>query len=1637
MLSILLSIQRVRILSHCSLLIIFGMLPFAGKSQILGANMSNPIVIGNYGQGTYTFSDTRNNTATNGYLNDYGQTSDDIYYKLTVQGPTTLSISLCSATFDTYLHLLNANGQNIVFNDDNGPLCGGLQSSLQTTVQPGVYYIVTEGYSSNTGSLPLSVSSVVQAPPPTVYDTRNFIRIWDASAPETNPNTLMTKSTSDVKQLTQYFDGLGRPEQTVIAKGSLSNNVFGDLVSPVVYDAFGREAQKYLSYVSGSSDGLYKTSPLTEQNTFYTSTSSPIYGQGETFLYGKTNFEASPLNRLQETFAPGNSWVGTASDPSEANRKSVKVKYYVNTVIDAVRIWTVSNSSTIGVFGTYNSSATYGAGQLFKNISVDENGKQVIEFKDKEGQIVLKKVQLIAASDNGSGSSHNDWLCTYYIYDDLNNLRCVIQPRGVELIAPSWALNDITILAEQCFRYEYDKRNRMIMKKVPGAGEVYMVYDARDRLVMTQDANMRVGEPYFDSWLITRYENVLNRPIETGTTSSSASGGNFTSHLTNAATSISYPGFISPGSWYKLSVLHYDDYADLPAPLTASLDGTYINSTNFITTYNTSPEYALQLTQSAQLKGMATWSQVKVLGTTSQYLTQVNFYDDKNRLIQVQSVNQTGGVDIATTQYDFEGKVLRTHLYHQKSGGTVQTHQLATKNTYDLLGRLNKVEKNINNIGYVAISALSYDALGQLKMKKLAPAYNSNAGLEALTYDYNIRGWLLGANRDYIKDANNTNYFGFDLGYDKAANLGSLSYTNPQYNGNIEGMIWKSKGSQEKRKYDFTYDAVNRLTGADFNQYTGTSFNRNAGIDFSVRNLAYDGNGNILSMNQNGLKLNASLTIDQLTYGYQTNTNKLSKVIDALNDNTSTLGDFKYDAATKGATDYSYDVNGNLKVDNNKKINGINYNYLNLPIYITVTGKGNISYTYDASGNKQKKETVENNVSVPFNGSSYTGNITTTTTYISGFIYESKAYSNVSLASLQYTDVLQFTSNEEGRIRKKIDGTFAYDYFLKDHLGNVRMVLTDEQQTLYYPAATLEGTFTASGTQANSMVNYEKQFYKIDYTNVVDETSLASWLNESVANTKLYYNNNNVPLASPNPNYPSGVSPSPTMGSTKLYKLNANTNKTGLEFMIKVMAGDVIDVMGKSYFLNTATVDNTNSSALDLTALFTALLSTPSNAIAAKGISASQLTSWNSSLVPNTFFRGANGETTTIPKAYINYIFLDEQFKFAGGNASRVGINDQVKDHWNLDPVLQNIIAPKNGYIFVYVSNESKLEVFFDNLQVIHKPGPILEETHYYPFGLTMSGISSKAAGTLQNKVGITGKELQSKEFSDGSGLELYDYGARFYDAQIGRWHKTDNKAELYFATSPYVYSLNQPTNAIDPDGNVVIFINGNHFGDSKEKYWKQPYSTELVSPAGVHSNYWVNGTRNFDELLMKKLGDNHNPLYYDGSGGGFHGTGFQNPLYTTARGRFNEGKEQGAKDAKEIIKNLEKDPNNNIIETIKVVTHSMGGAYGKGFVAALKEYIKTLPAEQQRQIKIEQVIDFDPYQGKGMTADGETPTFQFIHYGWMANEKENGKVDVVPSNNASTAHSIFSFFSDINQLQSGFYMWNAQTQTWDLQKNK
>ena len=618
-------------------------------------------------------------------------------------------------------------------------------------------------------------------------------------------------------------------------------------------------------------------------------------------------------------------------------------------------MWSVTDIA--GNFGNYSSAAAYPAGKLYKNITIAENGKQVIVFKDKLGKIILSKVQLTSASDTGMGKGHSGWLCTYYVYDVLGNLRCVIQPRGVELILSNWILTDVTILAEQCFRYEYDYHNRLVMKKIPGSGKICMVYDARNRLVLEQDSLMRFSH----KWLYTLYDS-LNRPATTGLITDNANYNLLSYHAARADTSISYPN-VALYTNEELTKTFYDDYTWLnnyTTGLTSALDNTVngTGNTNLFTASNTVWPYPQLINQSSQLKGMVTGTRIKVLGTGT-YMYSVNFYDDKGRNVQIKNTNVTTGIDITTTQYSWPGQPLMTIQKQEKAVTNAQTIVSVTRLTYDSLWRVSKTEKKISHSqvnggsmpsAWIAISENEYNSLGQLKKKKLESTYNAGAGLDTLAYDYNIRGWLLGMNRNFAKDANNSNYFGFDLGYDKTNNniIGNQLYTAPQFNGNIEGMVWKSKGDNEKRKYDFSYDAANRILAADFNQYTSGAFNKTAQVDFSLSGMAYDANGNILKMKQRGLKLSSSYTIDTLNYNYINKTNKLLNVIDGQNDPLTKLGDFRtatthpnYGNKNATTTDYAYDANGNLLLDYNKGLTNIHYNHLNLPDSITVTGKGN------------------------------------------------------------------------------------------------------------------------------------------------------------------------------------------------------------------------------------------------------------------------------------------------------------------------------------------------------------------------------------------------------------------------------------------------------------------------------------------------------------------------------------------------------------------------------------------------------------------------------------------------------------------------------------------------------------------------
>ncbi|MBS1643458.1 MAG: hypothetical protein JST36_00325, partial [Bacteroidetes bacterium] len=701
----------------------------------------------------------------------------------------------------------------------------------------------------------------------------NMIREWDATYAVSDPGVIVATSrgVDQVKQTSQYFDGLGRPIQTVVKKIVGSNR---DLVTPVLYDEFGRETYKYLPYASATNgNGEFKTDPFSDQADFM-STYDPT--ENEQYYYGRTEYEASPLNRVTATYAPGNSWVG--------QNRGVTISYDIATKDgDKVHIWNIAfTGDAVPVEG-----GLYDDGQLYKNITTDENGGQVIEYKDKESHIILKKV----ASSTSHSGPYDNWLCTYYVYDDLGNLRFVIPPKAVNYLAGnSWALDattwsSSTIAQNLCFSYEYDERQRMVIKRVPNGGETDMVYDSRDRLIMVQDALQKAQ----GKWLVTYYDG-LNRAVETGLY---ASAGSRAVQQGNVGTNLHYPSDANASNYTTLTQTFYDNYQWI-SDNSVSLSPTLItknltNSNYFYTPDDATFPYPQAIKATYQNKNMVTGTMTQVLGSDPvQYLYSVNFYDKKGRLIQTQSMNYSnpGTVirDTITTQYSFSGQVLRTLIAHKRGGVKAQNIRLCTKNTYDNQGHLSQVSKLVGNQFTTApeniIAKYYYNSLGMLATKDLGQQVDGTASsysylttpVDILKYSYNIRGWLQGINKDYARSSSATAWFGMELNYD-------YGFTQSQYNGNIAGETWRSRGDGQQRAYGFDYDPANRLKYADYNQNSSGTWDKTK-TDFTVSNLAYDANGNITGMNQVGMNLNAITQLDQLQYNYFSNSNQLRYVHD-------------------------------------------------------------------------------------------------------------------------------------------------------------------------------------------------------------------------------------------------------------------------------------------------------------------------------------------------------------------------------------------------------------------------------------------------------------------------------------------------------------------------------------------------------------------------------------------------------------------------------------------------------------------------------------------------------------------------------------------------------------------------------------
>lgn len=828
-------------------------------------------------------------------------------------------------------------------------------------------------------------------------DNQNYVKTFIYKGPTINHVT--TPTTESIT----YLDGLGRPIQQ-IAKAQSVNGT--DIITHIEYDSFGRQLIDYLPFASGQNTMEYmeghslKQQLKTQYETIFL----------DTHPYSEKLLEPSPLGRVLEQSAPGSDW---RIDHPE--KHTIRFDYKTNVAADKVKLYTAiaTWNSTLALFdialtnSNVNGSIYYGVNELYKTITKDENWKNTdnlnnttVEFKDKEGHLVLKR--------NYNASEPHD---TYYVYDQFGNLSYVIPPKASN---PT----DLNVLNGLCYQYKYDSRNRLVEKKLPGKDIWdYIVYDVLDRVVATGPVPSPFGISE-NGWMVTRYDT-FNRAVLTGWYSSTInsmarkilqfSNNSVVSPLLKGSSTIDniavgYATASFPAVFKLLTVNYFDDYSFPDAPTTfnsGTENGVYYNNTD------------------KKPRGLATGSWIRVLDNASTAVGEKSYvlYDNKARPIKSYSTNHLNGYSITETKFDFIGKPLYTTTKHRKDNIS-QALIIVEEFTYSDQDRLLTHTHKVNDEQVELLAHNEYDEIGQLIRKSVGGTDLSGvASLQKVDYKYNIRGWLKGINDvdELTVLGDPTDLFAFKINYNEIEHdFGGE--VEALFNGNISQTFWKSDNDNVKRSYGYQYDDLNRLLKG--------IYQRGSLVTHSYDEiLNYDKNGNIITLNRNGYYDNENVVppyrIDELYYDYRAHSNKLQYV----HDQTNSTDGFK-DGNMFG-NDYEYDGYGNMIQDKNKNITKIYYNHLNLPVKIEFGNaeQNEIKYLYNAVGSKVSKTVTST--------SQATGTEVNTTVYLGGFQYKN--------------NVLQFFPTLEGYVSVTDESRFDYVYNYLDHLGNVRLSYTLEE----------------------------------------------------------------------------------------------------------------------------------------------------------------------------------------------------------------------------------------------------------------------------------------------------------------------------------------------------------------------------------------------------------------------------------------------------------------------------------------------------------------------------------------------------------------------------------------------------------------
>ncbi|MDR1369133.1 MAG: RHS repeat-associated core domain-containing protein, partial [Dysgonamonadaceae bacterium] len=575
-----------------------------------------------------------------------------------------------------------------------------------------------------------------------------------------SPTALTLARGANARVTVQYFDGLGRPVETV-QKGITPSKA--DLVAYLEYDAFGRESKSWLPVRAANNNGTFVglSDFQAKASATYNNTTYNVVADANPYSYPV--YEPSPLNRIEQQYGPGANW--------HNNGKAVKINYLTNLSGYPCAYYYISGDNLVR-------NNNYGNSQLYVTETTDEEGNISYEFKDKLDRVVLQRQM--------DGSTKHD---TYFVYDDFGLLRYMLSPLAADGTGNGSYNENSTVIKNYAYVYKYDARKRCIWKQLPGCAPVYYVYDKADRLIFLQDGEQRTR----NEWIFNKYD-ALGRIILSGTYTDSRTQSQLAEAFRNTLVveyptggnygySWNVPPVVSPDK--VLTVNHYDNYQHL-----LDQESSFNNSLNYETKPGYGARYINASCAACSAKGLLVGTRVKIGGGSGEIVTTL-YYDERGGLVQKKSINHLGGLDKEFYAYSFTGQVEKKEHIHT-GPGTDMTENYRYE--YDHAGRLTDTYYRLSGHPEYLLSHNTYDELGRLKT---TTPYDL-AGFKS-TYAYDIRS--------LIRTIGSSNY------------TEALTY---KYNGNVERMIWQH-GSAFPNLYTFGYDGLSRLKTANYsNQQSPT-----------------------------------------------------------------------------------------------------------------------------------------------------------------------------------------------------------------------------------------------------------------------------------------------------------------------------------------------------------------------------------------------------------------------------------------------------------------------------------------------------------------------------------------------------------------------------------------------------------------------------------------------------------------------------------------------------------------------------------------------------------------------------------------------------------------------------------------------